>query len=166
MDFFEKLGKKATETYKSAAEKTNKIANDTKLKLKISDNKSKITDLYEEIGKKVYQKFDVNEDINIKEDVIEELEKIKTLTEEIKQFEQQRLELNDLKQCIQCKNKIERAAKFCPICGTEQPEEKEEILEAEVVEEVKSEEPEKQEKKEDVEIQEQEENNEQKENNE
>ena len=30
MDFFEKLSKKASETYKSAAEKTNKIAAETK----------------------------------------------------------------------------------------------------------------------------------------
>ena len=41
------------------------------------------------------------------------------------------LELRDLKQCENCKNKIERSAKFCPECGTEQPVE--EVHEAEVV---------------------------------
>ena len=47
MEFFDKLTKKASETYKGAAEKTGKIAKEAKLKLKISDNKSKINDIYE-----------------------------------------------------------------------------------------------------------------------
>ena len=51
MEFFDKITKKATETYKGAAEKTGKIAKEAKLKLKINDNKSKINDLYQEIGK-------------------------------------------------------------------------------------------------------------------
>ena len=66
MEFFEKLGKKASETYKTAAEKTNKIASDTKLKAKINDCKSKIKDVYTEIGKKVYQKYALDGELNIK----------------------------------------------------------------------------------------------------
>ena len=84
MEFFEKLGKKASETYKSAAEKTNKLASETKLKLKISDNKSKIKDIYTEIGKKVYQKYTLDENLCIKEDIKEELERIDELSNEIK----------------------------------------------------------------------------------
>ena len=57
MEFFDKLTKKATETYKGAAEKTSKMAKEAKLKIKINENKAKIKDLYEEIGKKVYQKL-------------------------------------------------------------------------------------------------------------
>ena len=56
MEFFDKLSKKASDTYKGAAEKTGKLAKETKLKIKINDNKSKINVLYQEIGKKVYQK--------------------------------------------------------------------------------------------------------------
>ena len=56
MEFFDKLGKKATEAYKITADKTGKLAKETKLKIKISDLKSQINDLYEEIGKNVYQK--------------------------------------------------------------------------------------------------------------
>ena len=123
MEFFEKLGKKASETYKNAAEKTNKIASDTKLKLKINDCKSKINDLYQEIGKKVYQKFVLEGNFEIKEDISEELKNISELTNEIEEYEGQRLELSDMKQCPNCKNKIEKTAKFCPECGVEQPEE-------------------------------------------
>ena len=60
MEFFEKIGKKASETYKSAAEKTSKVASETKLKMKIGDCNSQIKDLYKEIGKKVYEKIEVN----------------------------------------------------------------------------------------------------------
>lgn len=135
MEFFEKLGKKASETYKSAAEKTNKLASETKLKLKISDNKSKIKDIYTDIGKKVYQKYTVDGDLDIKDEIKEELEKIDELSNEIKEFERQKLELSDIKQCINCKNEIDVSAKFCPNCGVEQPEIKEpEAQIAEIVE--------------------------------
>ena len=44
MEFLDKLTKKASETYKGAAEKTGKLAKEAKLKMKISDNKSKMND--------------------------------------------------------------------------------------------------------------------------
>ena len=122
MEFFEKLGKKATETFNSAAEKTNKIASDTKLKLKINDCKSKINDVYQNIGKIVYEKYVLDGKVEIKEDIEEQLNKISELTDEIEKYEEQRLELNDKKQCISCKNKIDKEAKFCPTCGAEQPQ--------------------------------------------
>ena len=131
MDFFEKLGKKATETLNSAAEKTNKIASETKIKLKINDCKSKIKDLYQDIGKVVYQKFVLDGNLEVKEDIEEQLSKISEYTNQIEEYEKQILELSDLKQCENCKNKIERSAKFCPECGAEQPEE--EVHEVEVV---------------------------------
>ena len=135
MDFFEKLGKKVTETYKVASEKTNKAAAETKIRMKMSDNKSKINDIYKEIGKKVYEKFALDGNLDIKEDIENELNRIKELSEEIVELEKQILDLADKKECINCKAKLEKKAKFCPECGTEQPEIVEEVKEAEVVEE-------------------------------
>ena len=132
MEFFEKLGKKATETFNSAAEKTNKIASETKIKLKINDCKSKIKDVYQDIGKIVYQKFVLDGKQEIKEDIEEQLSRISELTNQIEEYEKQILDLSDKKQCVNCKNKIEKNAKFCPECGTEQPEEV--VHEVEVVE--------------------------------
>ena len=131
MDFFEKFGKKASETFNSAAEKTNKIATDTKLKLKINDCKGKINDLYREIGKKVYEKYVLDGNFDIQDQVTEQLTKISEYAGQIEEFEKQRLELADMKQCVNCKNKIERNAKFCPECGVEQPEEP--VHDAEIV---------------------------------
>ena len=96
MEFFEKLGRKASETFNSAAEKTNKIAGETKLKLKINDCKSKINDLYKEIGKTVYQKFVVDGAFDVKEDIAEQLEKISAFTDEIEGYEKQILELSSI----------------------------------------------------------------------
>ena len=48
MRFFNKISRKTTEA-------TNKIAREAKLKMKISDNKCKIKDLYEAIGKISYE---------------------------------------------------------------------------------------------------------------
>ena len=123
MDFFEKLGKKATETFNSAAEKTNKLASEAKIRIKMNDCKSKIKDIYQDIGKIVYQKFVLDGNLEVKEDIEEQLSKISELTNQIEEYEKQILELTNLKQCENCKNKIDKNAKFCPECGAEQPEE-------------------------------------------
>ena len=139
MEFFDKLTKKASETYKGAAEKTGKIAKEAKLKMKINENKSKINNLYQEIGKKVYQKHTASEDLCIKKDLEEECAKIDILSAEIDEYHKEILSLSDVKVCVQCKEPMDKNSKFCPKCGVEQPvveEEKEETeaLEVEVVE--------------------------------
>lgn len=141
MEFFDKLTKKATETYKGAAEKTGKLAKETKLRLKINENKSKINDLYEEIGKKIYIQHKEHEDICAKNEIEDELAKIDILANEIEMYNREILELSNQKECIECKEKLSKDAKFCPKCGAKQPEETNaeerveelEVLEAEVV---------------------------------
>lgn len=139
MEFFNKIGKKASGAYKDAAEKTGKLAKSAKLKIKISEDKSKIKEIYEEIGKKVYQKHTAQEDLCIKETLEEECKKIDEIASEIEEYEKEILELENMKQCENCKQKIEKDAKFCPSCGKEQPEiveetvEESEVLEGEVI---------------------------------
>ncbi len=142
MEFFDKLTKKATETYKEAAEKTGKIAKETKLKIKINDNKTKINAIYEQIGKKVYQKHaQEEEEFSIKDELQEECTKIDVLANEIEIYNREILALSNQKECIKCKEKLQKDAKFCTKCGAEQPNEETtqerkeelEVLEAEVV---------------------------------
>lgn len=137
MEFLDKLTKKASETYKGAAEKTGKIAKEAKLKIKINENKSKINTIYEEIGKKVYQKHSANEDICIKSDLEEECSKIDILSAEIESYHEEILNLSDVKSCTDCKEIMDKDANYCPKCGKKQPEiveEKDEALEGEIVE--------------------------------
>ena len=123
MDFFDKLGKKATEAYKVTADKTGKLAKETRLKFKMGDLKSKIEDIYEEIGKKVYEKHVQKEEISIN-DLLEECKQIDEMSEKIEKIRQECLELKDKKQCPKCFKEIDKNAKFCPECGAKQEEEK------------------------------------------
>lgn len=132
MEFFDKIGKKASEAYKITADKTGKIAKETKIKLKINDLKTQVNDIYEEIGKKVYEKHVREEDISIKKDLEEQCTRIDVLTDEIDSLLKQCLDLKDKKQCTNCYTEIEKDMKFCYNCGqkqTEEPAREVEILE-------------------------------------
>ncbi len=122
MDFFDKLGKKASQTYKGAAEKTSKIAKETKFRMAINDNRAKINDIYKEIGAKVYEKHIREEDINIDNKLTEECMKIDVLADEIEDYRKEILELKDRKQCKKCSKEIDVEFKFCPNCGEKQDE--------------------------------------------
>lgn len=123
MEFFDKLGKKATEAYKVTADKTTKIAKEAKLKLKIGELKSQINDIYKEIGKKVYEKHIREEDIDIQKELEEQCTKIDVLSDEIESMLQECLTLRDKKQCTNCNCEIEKESKFCPKCGAKQVQE-------------------------------------------
>ena len=83
MEFFDKLGKKASEAYKVTADKTGKLAKEAKIRMKINEMKGQIKDIYVEIGKKVYEKHVREENIDIKKDLEEECTKIDVLSDEI-----------------------------------------------------------------------------------
>jgi len=116
MGFLNDVGKKTADT-------TSKIAKEAKLKLKTNENKSKISDLYEEIGKIVYEKYVREEGINIKEELREECEKIDFLAIEIEKARMEILKLNQKRQCRKCNCEIQNNYVFCPRCGKKQIEE-------------------------------------------
>lgn len=120
MGFFDNLSKKATETYKSTTEKTNKIARELKLKSAISERKDKIKGIYAEIGKKVYEKHIREEDIDIKQELQQECGKIDRLSKEIDNSIEHILLLKDMKKCPQCFSEIMIQYNFCPNCGKKQ----------------------------------------------
>lgn len=136
MEFFDKLGKKASEAYKITADKTGKIAKETKMKFRIGELRSQINDIYEEIGKKVYESHVKKEEISIQNNLEEECTKIDVLSDEIESLLKQCLELKDKKQCPKCFKEIEKDAKFCPSCGAKQEEI--EVKEVEILEDVET----------------------------
>ena len=91
MEFFDKLGKKASEAYKVTADKTGKIAKEAKLKMKMADLKGQANDIYMEIGKKVYEKHVKEETLDIKKELEEECTKLDVISDEIDSI---------LKECI------------------------------------------------------------------
>ena len=130
MEFFDMIGKKASEAYKITADKTGKLAKETKLKIRMGEIKAQTSEIYQEIGKKVYEKHVREEDISIKEELEEECTKLDSLLNQC-------LELRDKKQCPSCFAKIDKDMNYCPNCGLKQ--EKEEVSEEELTddEEVK-----------------------------
>ena len=138
MEFFNKLGKKASETYQVTKEKTVKFSNEVKLKGKIGDAKANINKVYKEIGELVYEQYKNNTDK--KEDIELKCQVISNLYDEISKLETEILALNETKKCISCGEEIDSKADFCPKCGKEQPkvevkdEVDEEVKEAEVTE--------------------------------
>lgn len=123
MGFFDDLSKKASETYKNTAEKTNKLTREMKLKSQTNDCKNKIEKIYAEIGKKVYEKHIREENIDIKSELLEECSKIDAYAKEIEDMRMEILTLKNLRLCKKCAAEIAITAKFCPKCGAVQEEE-------------------------------------------
>lgn len=121
MGFFNDLGKKTSQT-------TSKIAKETKLKVKIAENKGKIKSIYEEIGKKVYENHIRKEKVEIDEFILDDCSNIDNLSKEIEEARMEILELNNKKLCKNCSYEIEKEAEFCSKCGVKQNDE-EKILE-------------------------------------
>ena len=110
MGFFSDLGKKTTET-------AGKISKETKLKLKVNDNKNKIKALYETIGQKVYEKNAKDNTMCSKEDLSTEFTQIETLLKENEDARLEILKLNNKRICSKCSAEIESNSQFCPKCG-------------------------------------------------
>ena len=117
MGFFNNLGKKTTEA-------TTKIAREAKLKMKITENKQKIKDLYMEIGRKNYENHVREEEIDINEFIKDDFSKIDKFSKEIEDARKEILVLNNKKMCKKCFAEINNDDKFCPQCGEKQTEEK------------------------------------------
>lgn len=135
MEFFDKLGQKASEAYKVTADKTGKIAKEAKLRIKMGELKSEINDIYEDIGKLVYEKHIREEEYDISKELEEFCIKIDIISDEIESYLKECLELKDRKQCPNCYTEIEKGANFCPECGLKQ--EKDDVKEVEILNEQK-----------------------------
>ena len=137
MDFFNKIGNIASETYKKTSKKTGELAKEAKIKMKMNEDKGKIKDLYQEIGKIVYQKHIDNSKISM-DDVDSYCSQIDELSNGIENALDELLSLKGKRICEKCHTEIDVKVKYCPSCGTEQPEiviEEAEVIEPEEVKE-------------------------------
>ena len=135
MDFFNKLGNIASETYKKTSKKTGDLAKEAKIRMKMNEDKGKIKDLYVEIGKFIYQKHIDGQDMPTDEEIIGFCKNIDELSEGIEKALDDLLALKGKRICENCHTEIDVNVKFCPSCGTEQPEiPVEEVAEPEIVE--------------------------------
>lgn len=122
MNFLDKLGQISSQTYKYTQEKTTKIAKIAKLKALMNEDKQKVEDLYNEIGKELYENHVRAEKIDIVSKIEDICKEIDAYADEIELTRKEILKLKDLKQCKKCSYEMELEYKFCPNCGEEQKE--------------------------------------------
>ena len=125
MEFLNKVAKGVSKTYHVTAQQTEKLAKKVKLNSILEDNRAKIDDLYQEIGKIVYQKHVLDTDdkdkiVYIEEELMNECSKIDSLADEIADTRKELLKLQERKQCSSCYEEVFIDAKFCPYCGARQ----------------------------------------------
>lgn len=126
MDFFDKLGKQASKTYKYTTEKTSKIAREAKLRMQMNEHKGQIEDLYGQIGKRMYENHitDDDVDVDIEREVEEYFIQIDEICDRIEEERKEILTLREKKQCPNCFCEIELDYNYCPNCGDEQKNDK------------------------------------------
>ena len=134
MEFLDMLGKKASEAYKVTADKTGKIAKETKMKLRIGELKNQVNGLYQKIGKEIYEKHVLKEKYENKEMVEELCTQIDVLSDEIDDLSDQCLKLRDKKQCKKCFKEVNKEDNFCPNCGEKLEIDEEPAKEVEIIE--------------------------------
>ena len=88
----------------------------------MNENKQKVEDLYNEIGKKLYENHVRAEKIDIVSKIEDICKEIDAYADEIELTRKEILKLKDLKQCKKCSYEMELEYKFCPNCGEEQKE--------------------------------------------
>ena len=137
MDFLNKLGKKASETYQVTKEKTVKFSEEMKLKGKISEARNRINEIYKEIGEAIYTQYKTNNE-EPNEEIKQKCEEISSKFDEISKLESDILALKESKKCTKCGSEINQKDEFCPKCGVKQPKQEEKVeLKEEIQEDVK-----------------------------
>lgn len=124
-NIMDKISKTAVDTYHSAVKATGKLAREIKLKTQMSENKRKIQEIYEDIGKTIYEKYLLEEELNPEVDLLNPCSRIDALADEIDTFRMELLKLKDLKQCPECHYEIYYDFHYCPNCGYVQEQQKE-----------------------------------------
>jgi len=100
---------------KTVIEKTNNIVNQTKLKFSISETKSKIKDIYTEIGKSVYENYKSTGEVI--DDMEEKFAKIDAMTEEVNELKEQLYQLKENVKCPKCGAYNHSDDVYCSKCG-------------------------------------------------
>lgn len=115
MNLLDNLGKKVADTYKTAAKASGELLEETKLHLAVVAEQSKIDELYEKLGSKVYKLFTKGELLS--EELTIECNEIQAIKEKVDIMKSKISELRNIKSCPKCQDEIDLEFKYCPSCG-------------------------------------------------
>ena len=117
-DVWEKAGDVAEKTYKTVADKSNKLVEEAKLKIKVSDTEAEITGMLQDIGIKVYEQYKSGAAVG--KEFAKDCKAIEKLYKDIEKMDVKSLYLKDLRICEACAETIGIENKFCPTYGAKQ----------------------------------------------
>ena len=125
MEFMKKInqiskvvGKTATDTYNTVADKSGKAIEDAKLKLSIAEKEDEIEEIYKEMGRAVYDSYKSGEDVG--KAFTKDSKAIDKKLTEIDEMNKKILYNKSLRTCEKCKEIISLESAFCPNCGAKQ----------------------------------------------
>lgn len=114
MALFDQIGKKITDAGHGVVKQTRNLTDTTRLNVKISENKKKMSHLLFEMGNDYYKKH--RNDRNCEEQ--EYIDQINVLFREILKYQKEIEEINTSETCKVCGSRIAEGAAFCMSCGT------------------------------------------------
>ena len=115
---------------KQVVNKTNSLLGQTKVSFAISEAESKIDDIYKEIGKDIFGRYNKGEDFGTR--INESCEKINALMEEIASLQETLAELKVNVRCS-CGELNPKTSTYCSKCGQKLNEAEFEVDEEDVV---------------------------------
>lgn len=114
----QKVGETATETYKTVADKSGKLIEDTKIRMGISDKEEEVKSTFELMGKAVYDSYKAGEDVG--KVFSKECKRIDKCNEEIEEMNKKILFNKKLRKCSNCGEVISVESTYCQNCGDKQ----------------------------------------------
>lgn len=138
-----KLKKNAAKVTKNVMQKTNDAVSQTKLSFAINETESKLSELYEDMGRSVYSDYLKSGEVS--RDMAERCFQADKLLAEISDLKEKIAELKHSVKCPGCGEYNKDGSSYCSACGTELKErgETEDSDETETAEEVTEETPKK-----------------------
>lgn len=114
MAFLDELGKTITDKGREAAQKAMEVAEILQIKAQVSNEKSKLNQLYAAVGKIYIERYQENA-----EDAFKDLyTEIHNVLANIRALEEKIRELDGSKLCSTCGASTEREAMYCSKCGS------------------------------------------------
>ena len=112
------VGKTASDTYNTVADKSGRAIEDAKLKMAIAEKEDEIESIYIEMGKTVYDTYKTGEDVG--KVFTKEGKKIDKILVDIAEKKKIILYNKGLRVCDNCNDTISIESTFCKNCGSKQ----------------------------------------------
>lgn len=117
MAFLDNLGKRASETTAKAMQKAKEMSDISKLNSMISDEETKINNVYYQIGK-LYATMHIND---YEEEFCGMIATLGEADAKIRNYRQQIQDIKGVVRCLQCGAEVQLGVAFCSSCGAPMP---------------------------------------------